>query len=168
MYRFDVLLLPKCDVSEEATCCWHDVIKNKIQSYSDPLLDRWLDVPENVETLESALKRLIGDLEGFSPARVLAKLPPIANMPETARIGLAAKLHEAFEHGFGVAETRERLRAVVKSLKRALRDCTSGRNGSTRAEQLAALRAAASGVRSELEALPAGYWMPRFTAGDLG
>jgi hypothetical protein len=166
MYGFDVLLLPKCDVSEDATRCWHDIIKNKIQSFADPSLEKWLDDVESVQGFEAALEHVMEDLEGFSPTRGLAKLAPIARMPETARTALAARLDETFQRGFDVAEARERLRKVVKPLRQALRDCTCVGNGLRRADRLGALRAAASGVRSELEHLPAGYLIPGLATDD--
>ena len=156
MQTRDVLLLPKCNVAEEATYCWHDVIKNKIQLFADPFLERWLDDAESVKRFETALERVVADLEEFSPARAASKLGPIASMPDTARRELLARLDETFRRAFAVAEMRERLCVVVDPLRQGLRECTSGRDGSEKAERLAALRAAASAARCELEALPSG------------
>src|SRR5436309_1811409 len=109
MLTCDALLFPKCEVAEDTIYCWHDVIKNKIQSFTHPFLERWLEDGESVEEFKSALERLVGDLEGFSPARAAFKLSPIASMPDTARKELLARLEEAFQREFDVAVIRKRL-----------------------------------------------------------
>jgi hypothetical protein len=163
MSRCDVLLMPRCEVAQEATYCWHDVIKNKIQSFADPFLDRWLEEAGSVQKFEAALEYVLADLEGFSPARAAAKLAPVANMPEEARSNLLARLDEAFQRDFNLSETQERLRVVIDPLRRALQESRSAQDGSRRAESFSILRATARAARRELEALPAGFWLPRYT-----
>jgi len=157
----ELLLLPKCELAEAVVYCWHDIIKNKIQSFGDPFLESWLDEAEDVQKFEAVLEHVVEDLEGFSPARAAAKLAPVANMSETMRQELLTKLDEAFQRGFAPGKVRERLRAVIRPLRDALQEYKNTRDRCGRAECVLTLRAAAVAARQELEALPAGFWLPR-------
>ncbi len=166
MRWIEVLLLPKCEVAEDVIHCWHDVIKNKIQSFGDPFLESWLDETESVQEFEAALEHVVTDLEGFSPARAAAKLAPVASMPETTRRELLAKLEDRFQRRFGPAKVRERLRAVVDPLKDALRDCTESRDKSERMARLTQLRSTGADAKRVLETLPPGFLILRDDSDD--
>ena len=166
MPRSEVLLLPKCEVAEAAIYCWHDVIKNKIQSFGDPFLESWLKEADSVPNFEAALERVVAGLEGFSPARAATKLVPIINMPEDDRRKLEAKLEGLFQRGFALVKMRERLRAVVDPLRKALRECMRSGDESERAARLTRLRSAAATARRELEPLPTGFLIGQDTSDD--
>jgi hypothetical protein len=163
MRPYDILRWPKCTVAEDATYCWHDVIKNKILSLADPFLQSWLEEPDSAQKFEAALEQVFAGLEGLSPARAALNLAPIAGMDEDARNTLLARLDEVFRRDFDLSGIQERLRAVIHPLRKAVQECRSTRDGSKRAECLLILRAAAVAARRELEALPAGFWLPRYT-----
>jgi hypothetical protein len=156
----EVLLFPKCDLAQTVMCCWHDVIKNRIQSFSNPLLKRWLDEAVNVERFEEALNSVVENLEGFSPAHAIAGLSPFLCMEESARRDLASRLSETFEGDFDLTLMRERLHAVVRPLMLAIDEYKDSRDESNREALLCHLRETAKAVRVEFEALPRGFWLP--------
>jgi len=154
------LLFPKCEVAEQAVYCWHDIIKNRIQSFSDSFLERWLDEAVNMKRFEEALNFVLEDLEGFSPARAIPGLSPFELMQELVRRDLIARLTKEFERDFSVTGMRERLRAVVPPLLLVLSQYKESRENSDRKALLSQLRETAKAVRAEFEALPRGFWLP--------
>lgn len=154
--------MPGCRVAAEATWCWHDVIKNRIQAFDDVFLEKWLRDTAATEEFQATLARVVAGLDGFSPACVAAQLAPIGSLTDPERTALFGRLEEIFQHEFRPAERRRRLRTVVDALNGALRAC-SQRTESEGRDRLAALRAAAIAVRRELEGLPRGFCLPHET-----
>jgi len=158
--RSDVLLVPRCEVASDVVFCWHDVIKNRIQSFSDSLLEEWLRDAEHSESFEAALRRIAGNIAGYSPGEAAVQLRPILDMPPRRRQELADALTALFQAGFKPDERRERLNSLIESMQAALRACRINGHSDERARNLAGLRTAAAALRQELELLPLGFWMP--------
>jgi hypothetical protein len=156
----DILLVPRCDAAEVATYCWHDVIKNTIQSFNDAYLQEWLNDTNAVRQFEAALKELLTAIDAFSPRVAAAKLAPINRMAKGERARLLTNLEALFCRHFDREGTQVGLRAVIEPLKKALRQCANS-SRSASPEQLSMLRKLAADARTKIESLPAGfviYW----------
>lgn len=153
------LQYPRCDVALEAAACWHDVIKNRIQSYLDGTLAAWLEDSQALTDFEARLRRVVSEMDKYSPAVAASQLRPIVVMVEERRALLLARLDELFERGFGVAPRRQRLESIVEAFMLAVQAWKDA-EGETRSEKLAGVRSAAADVRTELESLPSGFWLP--------
>jgi len=161
MHNYDVLLLPKCKVAEEATYCWHDVIKNKIQVFADLFLQEWLENTVDIERFQDALEQLLTNLEGFSPMFAAARLAPISSMPEPVRSRLLFGLDNAFRREFDLDTTKARLLEVIGPLRHALQECRTVQSSAALLERLDRLRITAGNARREIESLPGGFLIPR-------
>ncbi len=156
----DALQFLRCGVAEEAVACWHDTIKNRIQSYSDRTLSSWLEDGSAVTAFEARLQRVIIQMPEYSLAFAARLLRPIAAMPEATRADVMRTLDELFEHGFSLESRRRRLQTLADTFSRAVEAWRKGEEPTVKSERLAAIRAAAAALREELESLPAGFWLP--------
>lgn len=161
MLPCDVMIMPTCDVAEDATWCWHDVIKNRIQAFDDTCLALWLQRGAEVETFERRLRGVCEGVSRFSPSKMLESLEPFRTLPAAARHRVAAFLDASFARGFRPDEVASGLRPLVDQLLASLRRCRAAQSSSDRSQLLSECRRAATAVRAELEALPEGYWVPR-------
>jgi len=162
-WRDDVLSQPRCVAADEATTCSHDIIKNRVQSYTDRTLTMWLEDGNGAMDLEARLRRIATRMSDFSPAVAALHLRPLAVAPESFRSLLVARLDEVFEQAFAPTLRRERLEGLVDGFVLAVRrwrEMDAEAVGARRAA-LHAIRQAAAALRRELELLPRGFWLPR-------
>jgi hypothetical protein len=150
-----------CPVARIASRCWHSYLKNAFLLLADADLMQWMADQGAMAEFERSVRDVCEGLQGYSPSRLVSLLSPLASLPDRESDRLREQLDRVFEAGFRPAlvalEIEQALAALLGAIGRTDAARGDGKDGVATGE----VRRHASALRSVLENLPAGFWLPR-------